>query len=215
LIHVFEDEWSEKKDIIKSMLKNILGKTENSIYARKCTISAVDKETKKKFLNENHIQGNVATPINIGLFYGGELVSLMCFGKPRLNLGRKKCFEGEYELLRFCNRLNTTVVGGASKLFKYFIDNYKPSSVISYCDRRWSVGGMYETLGFSFDHNSEPNYYYIDGNNRKNRFKYRKSELVKEGYDVEKSEREIMHERGIKRIYDCGTKVYIWKKRDS
>ena len=73
---------------------------------------------------------------------------------------------------------------------------------------------MYETLGFEFSHYSEPNYYYIIGNNRKNRFKYRKSELVKEGYDSTKTEQEIMHERGIHRIYDCGTIAYKWTKTD-
>ncbi len=68
---------------------------------------------------------------------------------------------------------------------------------------------MYEKLGFVKSHESRPNYFYIQGNNRKNRFKYRKSELVKEGYDRNKSESEIMKERGIHRIYDCGTMVYL------
>ena len=214
LIHIFEDEWVNKQGIIKSMLSNILGKTENRIYGRKCEVKEIDKEIKKRFLEGNHIQGNVSSEINIGLYYNNDLVSIMCFGKPRLNLGRKTHNENEYELLRFCNKLNTSVIGGASKLFKYFIKNYNPSTIISYCDRRWSVGNMYEVLGFEFSHYSEPNYYYVIGNNRKNRFKYRKSELVKEGYDSNKTEREIMEERGIHRIYDCGTIVYKWINKD-
>ena len=213
LIHIFEDEWVNKQDIIKSMLSNILGKTENKVYARKCEIREVDKDTKSKFLDDSHIQGNVSSEINLGLYYNNELVSLMSFGKPRINLGRKSHDDNEYELLRFCNKLNTSVIGGASKLFKHFIEKYNPSSITSYCDRRWSIGGMYETLGFEFSHYSSPNYYYIIGNNRKNRFKYRKSELVKEGYDPNKTEREIMSERGIHRIYDCGTIVYKWFKK--
>ena len=138
----------------------------------------------------------------------------MCFGKPRINLGSRNSEEGEYELLRFCNKLYTTVVGGASKLFKHFIDAYNPSLITSYCDRRWSVGKMYEALGFTLSHKSQPNYYYIQGNNRKNRFKFRKSELIKEGFDPNKSESEIMKERGIHRIYDCGTLVFKWIKQN-
>ena len=69
---------------------------------------------------------------------------------------------------------------------------------------------MYENLGFTLSHKSEPNYFYVVGNNRKNRFKYRKSELIKEGFDPRKSETEIMNERGIHKIYDCGTLVYKW-----
>ena len=214
LVHIFEDEWINKKEIIKSIIRNIIGKTENKIYARKCIIQNVNDNEKKEFLEKNHIQGNVNSQINLGLYHDGELVSLMCIGKPRINLGRKASLEDEYELLRFCNKLNTNIVGGASKLFKYFITNYSPTLITSYCDYRWSIGNMYETLGFTLSHHSQPNYYYIIGNNRKNRFKYRKSELIKEGFDPEKSEKEIMEERGIHRIYDCGSLVYIWKNED-
>lgn len=211
LVHIFEDEWMNKKEIIKSIIRNIIGKTENKIYARKCIIQNVNDNEKKEFLEKNHIQGNINSQINLGLYHDGELVSLMCIGKPRINLGRKTSLEDEYELLRFCNKLNTNIVGGASKLFKYFITNYSPTLITSYCDYRWSIGNMYETLGFTLSHHSQPNYYYIIGNNRKNRFKYRKSELIKEGFDPEKSEKEIMEERGIHRIYDCGSLVYTWK----
>jgi len=214
LVHIFEDEWMNKKEIIKSIIRNIIGKTENKIYARKCIIQNVDDNEKKEFLEKNHIQGNINSQINLGLYHNGELVSLMCIGKPRINLGRKTSLEDEYELLRFCNKLNTNIVGGASKLFKYFITNYSPTLITSYCDYRWSIGNMYEALGFTLSHLSQPNYYYIIGNNRKNRFKYRKSELIKEGFDPEKSEKEIMEERGIHRIYDCGSLVYIWKNED-
>ena len=214
LVHIFEDEWINKKEIIKSIIRNIIGKTENKIYARKCIIQNVNDNEKKEFLEKNHIQGNVNSQINLGLYHDGELVSLMCIGKPRINLGRKTSLEDEYELLRFCNKLNTNIVGGASKLFKYFITNYNPTLTTSYCDYRWSIGNMYKALGFTLSHHSQPNYYYIIGNNRKNRFKYRKSELIKEGFDPEKSEKEIMEERRIHRIYDCGSLVYIWKNED-
>ena len=212
LVHIFEDEWYFKKEIVKSMISNILGKTERKIYARKCKIQEVGRFEKKLFLDKNHIQGDVVTNINIGLYYEGELVSLMCFGKRRVNLGKKAANEGEYELLRFCNLLNTSVIGGASKLFKYFIENKAPEYIISYCDRRYSVGNMYEKIGLTKSHISKPNYFYVQGVNRENRFKFRKSELVKDGYDPDKSEREIMKERNIPRIYDCGNIVYEWKK---
>ncbi len=214
LIHIFEDEWVNKKEIIKSMLSNILGKTQNKIYARNCDVRKVSQEDKKKFLDDSHIQGNIGSFVNLGLYHDNELVSLMCFGKPRVNLGRKTHKDGEFELLRFCNKPYTSVIGGASKLFKHFIDEYKPELITSYCDYRWSVGNMYVKLGFTLSHHSQPNYYYIVGNNRKNRFKYRKSELIKEGFDKNKSERQIMKERNIHRIYDCGSLVYKWKNED-
>ena len=207
LIHIFEDEWLYKQDIVKSRLKTILGMIEKRIYARKCTISEVSSKECKVFLEKNHIQGNVNGKYRYGLYYNGKLVSLMVFGSMRKSLGsvsKDDC----YELLRFCNKINTTVVGGASKLLKHFIKQHNPKEIISYCDRRWSQGNMYEKLGFTLDHISKPNYFYIVNGKRENRFKYRKSELVKQGFDKDKTEEEIMESRGIRKIYDCGTKVY-------
>ena len=208
LIHIFEDEWLHKQDIVKSRLKNILGLTENRIYARKTEIKLVSSKDSKIFLDNNHIQGNVNSSIKLGLYYNNELVSLMTFGNLRKNLNSKS-EEGKYELFRFCNKLNTTVIGGANKLLKYFIGIYNPKEIISYADRRWSTGNLYEKLGFSFIHNSEPNYFYILNNKREYRFKYRKDVLVKNGFDKDKTEKEIMLERGIYRIYDSGNKKYV------
>lgn len=207
LIHIFEDEWIHKKDIVKSRLKSIFGIVNNKIYARKCTIKDVSFNESKTFLEENHIQGNCVSRYRYGLYYNNELVSLMTFGENRKKLGSKS-EEEHYELLRFCNKLNTLVIGGASKLLNYFIKTHKPKEIISYCDKRWSVGNMYEKLGFKLVSISKPNYFYIINGKRENIFKYRKSELIKQGFDKNKTEHEIMLERGIYRIYDCGTILY-------
>ena len=210
LIHIFEDEWTCKQDIVKSRLKTILGLCEIKIFARKCQFKEVPFKESKEFLENNHLQGNVNSKYRYGLYYNNELVSLMTFGSKRKSLGSKS-EDGVYEMLRFCNKLNTTVVGGASRLLKHFIKEIKPKRIISYCDRRWSDGKLYEKLGFEFDHYSKPNYFYIVNGKRENRFKYRKSELVKQGFDKNKTEEQIMKERHIKKIYDCGTIVYFLK----
>jgi len=202
LIHIFEDEWLHKQDIVKSRLKNILGLTENKIYGRKTIIKEVSPKDSREFLDNNHIQGNVNSKFKLGLYYNDELVSLMTFGKGRLIMGGK---DDEIELLRFCNKLDTTVIGGADKLLKHFIKTNKPTKIVSYADRRWSQGSLYQKLGFELIHNSKPNYSYIKNNQRFHRFGFRKSILTKEGYDPNKTEKEIMFERKFYRIYDCGS----------
>jgi hypothetical protein len=203
LIHIFEDEWMQKKEIVKSRLLNIIGKTVLTLYARKCSIKEVSVKEKSKFLQENHLQGKVGGQVNVGLYYEQELVSIMTFGKLRKNLGQTHK-QGHWELLRFCNKINTNVVGGASKLLKYFVNSRRPENIISYADRRWSEGDLYLKLGFKEQSISEPNYFYTKSEIRENRFKYRKSELVKQGFDPMKTERQIMTDRGYNRIYDCG-----------
>jgi hypothetical protein len=205
LIHIYEDDWIYKQDIVKSMILNKLGKTPNKIYARKCEIREIlDNKLVREFLNNNHIQGFIGSKIKIGLFYENELVSLMTFGKRRISMGKKSSEEGEYELLRFCSKLNTNVVGGANKLFKYFKENYNPKFITTYADRSWSTGGLYYQLGLKFKGKTQPNYYYIIDGVRHHRFGFRKDVLVKEGYDANKTEHDIMLDRGIYRIYDSG-----------
>jgi len=211
LIHIFEDEWVNNKDIVKSRLKNLFKLTDNKVYGRKCIIKEVNTKDKTKFLNDNHIQGTIGSKVNLGLYYNDDLVSIMTFGKGRVVMNGVK---NEWELLRFCNKINHSVIGGASKLFKHFIKNYNPNQLISYADRRWSQGNLYNQLGFNKTHNSTPNYFYVVNNEREHRFKYRKNLLVESGFDIKKTEREIMYDRGIYRIYDCGNLVYIYNKKE-
>jgi hypothetical protein len=215
LINIFEDEWINKKNICKSRILNILGKS-NKLYARKCLIKEIPYKEAKEFLNKNHIQGAVASKYNISLMYNGEIVSLMTFGNLRKNLGYTNK-EGSFELLRFCNKLNISVIGGASKLFKYFIEKYNPFEIISYADRRWSQGNLYEKLGFNFINNTKPNYSYIDGKKqiRINRFNLRKNILV-EKYKCPENMTEVnfCESIGLYQLFDCGNKKYIWRKEN-
>lgn len=214
LIHIYEDAWTYKKKIVKSRILNLLNKNKDIIFARKCKIKDVSYNDAKEFLNNNHLQGNCVSKIRLGLYNNDKLVSLMTFGKPRLNLNSVTKKENIYELIRFTNKINTSVVGGASKLFKYFINIYKPEEIISYADRSWTSkikSSLYEKLGFIFQKETTPNYYYVINEKRENRFKYRKDILVKEGYDKNKTEHQIMLDRKIYRIYDSGQLKFKWK----
>ena len=192
----------------------MIGKNLNKIYARKCIIKEIkDNKLVREFLEKNHLQGFVGCQIKLGLFYNDELVSLMTFGKQRKSMGTKSK-ENVYEMLRFCNKLNTSVIGGADKLFKYFIDNFHPVEIISYADRSWSQGDLYYKLRFHLMHKTAPNYYYIVNGIRKHRFNYRKDKLVHDGYDKNLSEHEIMLNRKIYRIYDSGSLKFTWKNNN-
>lgn len=122
----------------------------------------------------------------------------MCFGKRKLTRG--KC---NYELIRFCNKLDTSVIGGASKILK----NSRIDSFISYCDLRYINGGLYQTLNMKLIKTSTPNYYYtIDKIHLLHRMNFQKHKISKFG-DT-RTEREIMYSKGYRRIYDCGNLVF-------
>lgn len=213
LINIFEDEWTLKKPVVQSRLKTLLGiPTTNKIYARQCEIRHISNQDAKVFLDANHLQGgNPYCYMALGLFYQNNLVSVMIFTKPRIGFGNGKQVPGRYELTKFASLLDTTVVGAASKLLKYFIRNSDATEIYSFADRRWSDGHLYKILGFLPTRTNPPNYYYIVNDKRVNRFGFRKSELVKQGFDPAKSEAQIMQERGIEKIYDAGTIKYVLK----
>ncbi len=213
LIHIYEDDWLYKQEIVRSMILNKLRKISNKIYARKCDIKEIkDNKLVKEFLENNHIQGYIGSKIKLGLYFRENLVSLMTFGKKRMSVGKGVSKENEYEMLRFCSKLNVNVIGGASRLFKYFINNYDPMTIVTYADRSWSLGKLYYNLGFNFIHNTNPNYYYIVDGIRYHRFMFRKDVLIKQGYDSNKTEHEIMMERGFYRIFDSGSIKFIYYK---
>ena len=204
LIHVFEDEWMNKRPIVESRVKNLFGVYDKTVYARKCSVVEVDSKTSRTFQEENHLQGSVSAKVSLGLKYDGELVSLMTFGKSRFS---KKY---DWELLRFCNKLGYHVPGAASRLLKYFERQHHGESLVSYADRRWSTGNLYRRLDFSLDHKSRPNYFYQKGQMRYSRVAFQKHKLkdMLKVFDPAQTEVENMMNNGYYRIFDCGNLVF-------
>lgn len=205
LLHIWEDDWKNKNNIIKSIILNRLSRVDSRLYARKCKISEVKSSDARNFLNSNHIQGFSSSSIKIGLFYENELVSLMTFGH-RFTNGKK-----EYELIRFCNKVNYSITGSASKLFKHFIKTYGILEVMSYSDVSMFNGNLYKLLGFNKVSISRPNYFWVIDGVRKHRFNFSKKKLISKGFDPNKTELEIMHECGYYRVFSCGQEKWIYK----
>jgi G:T-mismatch repair DNA endonuclease (very short patch repair protein) len=207
LITIFEDELVFKKYIIESVLKNKIGIYDgNRIYARKCQVQEINSRQAHKFCDKNHLQSYTGSSVKLGLFYENEIVSVMTFAKRSIAKGSKHK-DGYWELSRFCNKIDYLVVGGASKLLKYFEKNYDWKEIISYADRRWSDGNMYYKLGFDFKKFTQPNYWYfkIRDINRIHRFSLRK----KEEEPKDKTEWELRQEQDYSRIWDCGNYKFV------
>lgn len=218
LFHIFGYEWSNKRPIIESMIRNIVKCNNTRIFARNTEIRTVSFIDAQKFLNENHRQGRCNASINLGLYIKSTntLVALMTFGKVRNTLGvnQGKAVIDDYELLRFCNKLNTSVIGGASKLFSYFCKNFKFKSVRSYSDIAHTRGTVYDQLGFQQISKSSPGYVWVNYKTdiAYSRVKAQKHNLKKflndETLDLSKTEQQIMEEHGFVWVYDSGTTLW-------
>jgi hypothetical protein len=207
LIHIFENEWRSKRTIVENRLKHLLGLSKR-IYARKCKVREISYQESRDFINTFHIQGEVPSSVNIGLFYKDVLVGVQTYSKARFS---KDC---EWELLRSAS--DPLVVGGASKLFQFFVRTYKPLSIVSYCDIRWNTGESYEKMGFILSHISEPNYWYFKSSHKVfSRVGFQKHKLNDKlkFFDSNLTEYENMYNNGYKRIYDCGNYVFKYHNK--
>lgn len=209
LIHITSAQWYLKRDIVESRILAKLGIFQSRIYARATSIVQLSNSDSVKFLEDNHIQGSCPSTVNYGLLYNNTLVAVMTFGKARFDK------QHQWELLRYCNSLNTTVVGGASKLFKYFIQQMSPRSVVTYSDRSWNCGELYEALGFTFKHTSSPNFWVFHRDRPlilHHRLKFQKHKLDKvlDKFDPTKTAWQNLVDNGYDRYWDCGNDVWIW-----
>jgi hypothetical protein len=203
LIHVFPHDWSNKTDIIKSIIANAVGKTQNRIYARNCAIAEITPQESSNFLELNHLKGKCAAKYHIGLFHNNFLVHVMTFSSSRFDK------RYTYELIRSASKINTSIVGGVSKCLKYFVKRYCTSgdTVASYADRSLSEGHSYIDSGFSFIKSTHPGYHYTKQNGGNfdvySRYQFQKYKLKKFAqYNESLSEWEIMQDMGYDRFWD-------------
>ena len=203
-IHVWD--WDDKDKLVSLLIPR------KKIYARNCVVKEVSKQESDLFCEKYHLQGKARDSIRVGLFYQNQLVSVMTFGKPRYN---KKY---EYELIRYCSSMD--IIGGSQKLFSFFMRNYNPASIISYCDGSKFQGNVYSKLGFTFDGLSLGRHWY----NMKTGVHITDNLLRQRGFDQllgkiygcfgkGTSNDELMYKHGFLDLYDAGQMRYIWHSK--
>lgn len=213
LIHIFEYEWNNIKtqEKLKSYIKNLCMNKKEKIYARDTQAYELLVDEDKDFLNTYHFQGYTSSNIKICLRYKNDIVSVMTFGKPRFNNDT----EYQYELLRYCTKPEYNIVGGAEKLFSYFLNKYNPTSIVTYSDLSKFKGSVYPRIGFTIKGITDPNYKWVDCNTNEalSRYQTMKHRLVEKGLGTEdQTEDEIMKNLGYVKIYDSGNMKFSYRK---
>lgn len=204
LIQFTDDEIYNKKDICVSMVKNSLG-LNKKIYARKTVIKELTNKEAFSFCENNHLAGAVKSSISFGLFYENELVQVMTFSRTRF-----EDYDNGYEILRLCSKIGISVVGGASRLLKHFIDKFSPDIIVSYSDNRVGSGNVYLSLGFECMGLTSIGYEWFVNGVRQSRFKYQKHKLKSlENYIDTKTEDQIMFENGHRKLYNAGNRKWV------
>lgn len=201
LMHIFGDEWRDKKELVQSMIKNRLGIFDQKIGARECDFREIETKEAKDFFDKNHIDGYSKSCAKFGLYHKDELVFAITLREPT-----HKKHKGKIEICRLATKQNCIVMGGFRKLLKKCIEWMKVnqfSTIMTYADLRFGEGNVYRDNGFDFIGDTGLNFWYTDDTVRFNRFKFR----AKDG----KSEKEVAKDNKVFRIYGCGNYLYEMK----
>lgn len=201
LIHVFEDEFQNKKDIVKSIISQKLKKNTELYHARKLIVTEISKQESKDFFNANHLYGNGASNVSLALKNDeGEILSVMSFKKDAVH---------EWEIKRLCTKVGCNIRGGSSKLFNAFVNNYRPTSIMSYSDKRFSLGNVYNLLGFKYSEDTIPTKWFFK--NTGNLLTLRR---VNWRYIIQRYKGVGIIDQafndGWYLIYDCGHAKWVW-----
>ncbi len=153
IIHLHEDVWNNKKDIVKSRILAMVGRTRRRWYARNLSVRRIDRCTAINFLEINHLWGATQSKFNYGLFsMEEELIAVATFS-PRRHVHR---FAGNnlqqkyrsHELIRYSSVRDGRCIGGITKLIAEFIRQHAPDDIITCIDRDWGDGSGWKNIGF-------------------------------------------------------------------
>ena len=212
LITIFEDEWRDRNEQCKGLLRAQLGSFDRKVDARKGIVKEISLEESRKFLNNHHLQGSVLRSNKAwGFYLEEELLSVMTFGPhPR------QSHENVIILDRFAVASGINVRGGASKLFNTAMAWLKEScveKVVSWSDNRWSTGRVYSKLGFSLAENLPPDYSYVKAACPRERLSKQSQKKNRTACPEGLTESEWATQRGLARVWDCGKKR--WERQVS
>ena len=205
LITVWEDQWRDRQEVVKSMLSHKLGvSTSRCVYARKTILEPLGYQEASTFHDAHHIQGSATGSVHIGLRdHDGNLVALSTWRKL------KDCLY----LDRYCT--SCTVIGGMGKLLKAgrrWGKEHGCTHIATFSDHEVSDGGLYQKLGFTRDKELKPDYRYVVDGNRVHKFNYRLKRFRSDSnlaYQEGLSERELALLNGIPRVWDCGKTRWV------
>jgi len=204
LITIFADEWLCRRNAVEGYPRAILKVQSKKIGARKLSLVKGDLPAVRDFQEENHIQGHS----------GSDAYSLRDESGKILSSATFLFVNGEWQLVRYCTATDTQVLGGFQRLLKAFIEDHKPEKIVTFSDRRWSVGDTYLRNGFVLDAEIKPSYWYFirkDDTERLHKSGFRKEKIEKKLGPLlpGETEWEAMQRFGYDRIWDCGLKRWV------
>lgn len=200
---VWEDDWRDRQEIVKSQLRRKLGIQDGKVFARKRIIREVGTDEARLFLDRYHIQGFPGSSRYVALVDTENIVdSLAAFTFYR---------SGEVVLDRYASRI--TVLGGLPKIVSYLEKTYVYDHLVTFADLQESDGDLYRTTGWDLDQELPPDYkYLVGGRYREDKRKYRVENFRNNPtlkYEEGATEAQLAAMNKLTRVYDYGKLRFV------
>lgn len=188
-----------RPDLIKSMLSAKLGLNER-VYARKCAITEIPIKEANKLFSEWHYQGQTTNSAKVlALIHQNEVVAMLAY----------RIQQDKIIIDRYASKLDTTVVGGYSKLEKCLPNLRKETfSLGLISDGSLYANSGYHTPGYA----TSPEFYITDCFRLMNRQHFMKHKLQAKfgaGFDPGKTEWENVVSNGLRLYFGAGITKWI------
>ena len=165
LLHIFEDDFNDKKHIVYNRIRELTNKPKTlPILSENTKLKIINSSLANNFLDQNHIHGNTKATFYYGLFYNNELVAVSAFLKGNNNSRN----ENMYELVRHSTK--GVVIDSLAKVIKKFQRNFTESLYV-YCDNSFFNTEFYTKVGFEKVEDIAPDYKYVINSKRENKLK--------------------------------------------
>src|SRR5271157_1061722 len=197
LLQVYQDEWSRKKEIIKAQIQELLSVAPklrvNPIFE---AIPSKTPSEARSFLDSHHYLGAAGGCLTILARHpkSKEIIGVWVFMKREAGtvLWHRACWDHRYKAWNPHEK--------ALRMAMPILKGTGFRRMITFADNRFHTGEMYEKIGFRFEKEIPPDYYYTDGKVRKSKYALR----VKAGVD----EVDNAAAMGWHRIWDSGKKRF-------
>jgi len=210
LVHLWQDCWTMRREIVRSRIAALSGSGVN-IHARQTKTLRIAKDDMRCFFETNHLQGAVNARYNYGLYSDEQLVAAASF-----SAGRKVVRDGiagrSFELLRYASLLHHRVVGGMGKLIARFIKEAHPDDIMTYADLDWASGKGYQALNFRQTDIALPQSFWIRPDAMIRYYPHRLPIQLTDEFRQQNRHTDLddfLKDKGYVRIYNAGNLKYL------
>lgn len=202
-LSIYEDEWRDRNDLVRSMITHRLGINVRRFDARKLTLRPLSKPEAETFFEANHLEGNARSTVVFGLLTGDEVVAAMALRRPFHNGNAARM-----EVARSVVKLGCNVRGWIGRLTKACGDwalKAGKEGLMTYVDARVGFGEGYRQGGWRvYKESTGVRFWWTDFNDRYNRFKH------KANPEKGLTQRQVADAAGVVEIYGCTNSMWFY-----